>query len=366
LRSASPFRDESIVVGLHHGRIRSGGEMMKKKMMRFEKGFGYFVENGTATIIDYKTSEDPSSQQEKFVIPDTLGGFPVTVIASNNLFEKRSSQLFASEELVVPEGVTDIEAFPFHGFSLKHISLPSTLRRIGDEVFGVFPSLQSIKVNPDNLYFASDEKGVLFRAQKTSSHIFKDKVLLRYPPGKRDNIYVIPEGTKEIGAKAFEYADNLKHVTFPTTLKTIRENAFAFCENLEFAIIPDNVTSIGEDAFYYCKNLSHLKLPTGLRQIEKETFSNCTSLKEVHIPEQVEYIGDSAFYHCTKLSEMNIPPSVRFIGDFAFYEIRSHDKILLPNGMPHLGEDAFVDYEQDVKTKAKQTTKEPATKGEER
>lgn len=58
-------------------------------------------------------------------------------------------------------------------------------------------------------------------------------VLIKYPEGKKDTSYIIPDGVTSIGDFAFMYCISLKSIT-----------------------IPENVTSIGDSAFYHCDNLT--------------------------------------------------------------------------------------------------------------
>ena len=61
---------------------------------------------------------------------------------------------------------------------------------------------------------------------------------------------VIPDGTKSIGAYAFQYCGNLKSVIIPQSVTSIDSYAFSICPNLKSIIIPNSVTEIGTNVFW--------------------------------------------------------------------------------------------------------------------
>ena len=87
----------------------------------------------------------------------------------------------------------------------------------------------------------------------------------------KDGIAIIPEGTTEIGVRAFENSD------------------------VRRVVIPDSVEKIDNLAFYRCKSLESVTLPKGLKTIPYSCFDCCESLKEVVIPEGITKIEENAF-----------------------------------------------------------------------
>lgn len=63
-------------------------------------------------------------------------------------------------------------------------------------------------------------------------------------------------------------------------------------------IVPESVLIIGEYAFGDCKNLTSIKLPKGLKYICNCAFTNCSKLEMVNIPEFVYFIGSCVFTNC--------------------------------------------------------------------
>jgi hypothetical protein len=89
-------------------------------------------------------------------------------------------------------------------------------------------SLASINVTDDNKAYTSQD-GLLYNKDKT--------ILIRYPAGKTDISFNLPNG-----------------------VTCIEEDAFFDCANLKSVTIPDSVTSINDHAFFGCSNLVSVTL----------------------------------------------------------------------------------------------------------
>jgi hypothetical protein len=146
--------------------------------------------NGTATIVR---------------IPTTIQGFPVREIGDVCFMNNKTIT-----SVIIPEGVTIIQgssviemgsARPVGAFmsceKLSQVTLPSTLRKIGN-------------------------------------YAFNDTAL---------HSIIIPEGVTEIGYCAFYYCRTLTSVTLPSTIERIGMFAFASTA-LNTVTIPDSVQSI--------------------------------------------------------------------------------------------------------------------------
>lgn len=117
-------------------------------------------------------------------------------------------------------------------------------------------------------------QGILFTKGQTE--------LVKYPMGKDDKTYHIPDGVSSI--KEYSFKGNLY---------------------LEEISIPNTIGSIGNNAFADCEQLSRVVLPDGLKEIESFLLSNCRNITEITIPENVRIIGTWAFWNCCSLSNIN-------------------------------------------------------------
>ena len=81
------------------------------------------------------------------------------------------------------------------------MTLPKSVRWIGDAAFGENKKLEKIEVASDNPFLKSVD-GVLYTKDGL--------VLLAYPAGKPDKYYKVKDGVKFIAGGAFAGADNLE------------------------------------------------------------------------------------------------------------------------------------------------------------
>ena len=93
-------------------------------------------------------------------------------------------------------------------------------------------------------------------------------VLIKYPEGKKDTSYIIPDGVTSIGDFAFMYCITLKSITIPNSVTSVGCDAFRWCVLLESIIIPESVTSIGKGALFLCESLKSITIPENVTSDE--------------------------------------------------------------------------------------------------
>lgn len=198
---------------------------------------------------------------------------------------------------------------------------------------------------------------------------------------------IFSEGVIGIQSSAFEFCENLKNVTFSSTMKYFTNNPFStifqrtpWIDNqgdfliinnilvayigrgpevviphgvehingnaFEFSsvrkiIIPDTVRSVGDWAFNACGSLEEIKLPNTIRSIGESAFFGCNALKEITIPDGVKELPDSMFYSCSSLERVILPSTITTIGESAFWDCTSLTEINLPDTIRSLGTHAF-------------------------
>ena len=151
--------------------------------------------------------------------------------------------------LIIPNSVTIIGDFAFSGCDgLTSIMIPESVTHIG---LGGISSKRMLDINVDinNPTYSSSE-GILYNKDKS--------VLKKYPTGKEDNHYIIPETVKSIDFLAFADCENLRSVTISNSVNIIKVSAFGYCTNLTDITISNSVTSIGSRAFERCISLKEI------------------------------------------------------------------------------------------------------------
>lgn len=138
-----------------------------------ENGFVYHVDNGEAIVTAYlyKNSTDA------LVIPETLGGYPVTEIDCD-----------------------------FAGFRFTSVHIPSKVTKIREGAFANALNIEEFTVAAGNTDFGTDN-GALIDVAGYS--------LFAYPPASSATEYVVPNTLAGIMPYAFCGTKNLKTVTMP-------------------------------------------------------------------------------------------------------------------------------------------------------
>ena len=115
--------------------------------------------------------------------------------------------------------------------------------------------------------------GVLFSEDET--------VLIQYPGGKTNALYIMPQNVTAIAPKAFYGCSNLCHIVLSPKLERIEDETFAH-SSLEDIYIPKNIMQIGERAFYQCESLRHVVI-ADLDNIiiGKDAFCACSRLEDI-------------------------------------------------------------------------------------
>ena len=154
--------------------------------------------NGTFTYKEFDkfvmiSSYD--SNQTHIVLPATINDKKVVYL--NNFFNNSTARITSAE---FEEGV-ESASYVFNGMSsLRSVTLPSTMKKIGNSLFADCNNLSSV---------------------------------------------TLPDGLESVGERAFANDWNIRSIILPNTLKSIGNGAFSYT-GIRTIIVPDSVTYVGQ------------------------------------------------------------------------------------------------------------------------
>ena len=309
--------------------------------------------------------------------------------------------------LVIPSTVRkDGKTYAVVGIDLKNhnsqeklvnISLPKTLRYIGNYAFAYLPSMQYLEI-PENVttmgtdifYQSNNLKTLKMNAvvpPMVGSFSGTDKRKVYVPDGSlhayrlatpwNNCVLVGGEGTSvsidhvdagELGHFILDKATYLQEVNKLTvvsgnlnsddwktlksmtnlveldisgmTVTSIPSSAFSDRWGLEKIILPKKLEAIGNHAFSGT-GLKEIELPESLTTLDYNAFSYCASLSSVKIPGKVERISPYSFYKCSNLQKVELAEGIKFIDNQAFYYCNHLQSINFPSTLTSIGYEAF-------------------------
>lgn len=246
--------------------------------------------DGEGDMSDFRITSNPPWEKYEDEIKNVVIGNGVTSIgkfvfyssklenlALGNAVKKIGESAFKQcrklKEINFPEGLETIGEEAFNGCtSLEKVEITANVKVIGDKAFSSCNSVKEFAVAYNNANYTAVD-GVLYNKAKTE--------LVRYPNGKTESIFKIPDDVKIIGVESFA-GSGLKRVVIPETVTTIDEGAFYSCTKLDYIAIPEGVIYVNNGAFRDCKGLSTLYFPSQLRKVNAYAFAGCNNLMVVN------------------------------------------------------------------------------------
>ena len=170
------------------------------------------------------------------------------------------------------------------------------------------------------------------------------------PPVIPDQLLIIPEGIRRIGADAFSALHNenksvynrakqcVNRIIFPKTLEVIECDAFRGFTDLRSVRFNRQLKEVS--GFRGCKCLADAELPDSIEKIGDYAFSGCTLLTDFHFNEKITEIGCHAFER-TGIETFSSWPSLKTIGAFAFSGCVKLKTVILRDSETECGKSAF-------------------------
>ena len=249
-------------------------------------------------------------------------------------------------DLEVPESVTEIKAYAFHGcMSIVNVTLHENLKKIYSYAFEDCMKLNSVvNLSELNIVAGSTDNGyVAYYAERVSStpqevvnldgFIFIKgwPYLLSYI-GEDTNV-VLPESFNDNGYNICSYAfydcDFIKSLVIPKNVSRIEKSAIYGCDGLENISLP----FVGESN---TSELSHFGYIFGAANYSENPSYVPASLKSVTVT-RMSHIRENDFYRCSKITSIALDEMSR-LDKSAFYGCSSLEKLAIPLAdVPYLG-----------------------------
>lgn len=220
---------------------------------------------------------------------------------------------------------TYIGSHAFRSTSIKEITIPASVEKIGNYALIYCRELEEIKLAGDNDnrdFYVED--GVLYENYTENG---KSGVELRfYPSAKTTGEFKIPEGVTALGPNSMQ-TGRFSSVTFPDSLRSINSYALCGCVNLTSVTLPDGVTfgserevnvNKGAGAFSGCTSLAEVtNFPADIEAIPIGIFQGDVALTSFTIPEGIKELKDRCFSD-TGITDITVPASVTTLGNGVF------------------------------------------------
>lgn len=216
------------------------------------------IGSGTATIT--ATTSNGKTATCTVTVTNPYADFSFTLSGNGYALTGYSGM---DTEVVVPakymgKAVTVINSRAFYDCSfITKITLPDTLKEIGDQAFGYCTSLQTIEIPACTRIL----DGVFLGCTSLQEVTF-------------------PEGVIALGDNLFTNCNALQKVTVLSG--NVAQNTFAGCTNLKEIIIGENIASVAQGAFEACTSLQYLTLPrVDENELFTEYYFGLTSVKYI-------------------------------------------------------------------------------------
>ena len=298
------------------------------------------------------------------VFKDSLLVVPSNVNHEGKTYQVKGIEQYAFakwcgiKKVIISEGVEKIDDGAFLACAnLESMSIPSSVKVIGNKVLSFCINLTSIVVDAHNPIFDSRNKcnaiirssnnELIYGCQSTKIPSSVITIASHAYEGCMTKTVKIPLGIKNISPFAFSGCYNLESVYISSSVDNITWDSFDSCFNIttieidkdnatydsrnncnaiidketnaliwgcSTSKIPTGVTEIGENAFWGCRNLHSITIPEGVKTIGESAFYGCSGLKQVILPSSLEeFWGGSQFGDCISLESIRIPENVEFI-----------------------------------------------------
>ena len=278
-----------------------------------------------------------------------------------------------AEDYSIPDGVVKLAESLFSSNSIiRHLTMPEGLREIADNSFSYCYNLETVTF-PESIEKISRYAfyccGNLRHFDGKNAMLLSDRCLVSAGgnvlacAGDGIEDFVFPEGVRSIDFFMLYQGEDIRSVTFPSSLSSLNAEFSLDCENLEFfytsgssiykvsddhhcmtrngvleAItlvlpadytLPDEVEALSDYVFVRNKTVERLTIPDKVTRMGYRQFRNATHLRTLILSANLTEIGFDAFEECPALDTIYLrcpPPSYQERYDGAYF---GHDGLVI-------------------------------------
>lgn len=253
-----------------------------------------FMDNANATV---NTGNVDLTEYEGIVFGDTgetiagISGntgkkgsaFPKYTVVNDSIIADQAYYHDERTNIEIPDTITEIGDFAFARSALTDVVIPDGVTRIGYAAFYHCDGLTNVvipgtvtEIEPSAF---ANTAWIRNWEQSTGEKflIVGDGILLDYRG--TDNVVVIPDGVKTIGADAFASHTEIVKIVISDSVETIGEGAFAGCSSLTETEGGQSVRRIKDRAFQGCP-IQSIWIPASVEEIGLRAFDTADSVKE--------------------------------------------------------------------------------------
>ena len=232
------------------------------------------VKQGDLTIYKYSDHAEINNcdmSATSVDIPTSVDGLPVTAI------QMYAFQPTKITSITIPDSIKEIGNYAFSGNKeLESVTIPDSVEKIGIRAFEQCPKLETVEL-PDKVFGIGAKvfsETPWIKAHRDSDSLVIVNNMLIDAEGAEGDI-IVPSSVKYISPSAFQKNPKLTSVVVPSGVTKLNDNVFALCENLK-SVELKGVESIDCMAFYNDPKLTELKLSGKLKSIDNEAFYDTT------------------------------------------------------------------------------------------
>lgn len=272
----------------------------------------------------------------------------------------------AEGDIVIPSTyhklpVTAIEEDAFYGTGITSVSVPASVKEIGDYAFSSCEALRHVTFAE-----GSELKTIGYAAFWESTALEEIEIpagVGELPEDAFCNCYALESVTYEEGSELSSIADfafyecrSLRTAYILSSVKTVGDRAFMRCTGLDAVVVEDLLSwfeieiddTVGSDPLYYAQDFyvldelqEDLVIPDGVTRIRSLEFYYYKGFGTITIPDTVTEIGRNAFYLCPSKVVWAGTPTIQTIGQSAF-NLYHGNELVIPSSVRTIGKSAFA------------------------